>query len=82
MKLQWRLNADTYVGFLANAPGVPLAFVWHEVSDWRMASNFASNKEEDQNHVSVEDAQIRAEELMNEWVNRHTLGWKGGSSHE
>jgi hypothetical protein len=75
MKLTWDIRYGDYVGFLAEEPEIILAHIVVDHGYW-LSSCFAGVEEEKCEQPGLEYAQIRAEELMDAWVQRHTLGWK------
>jgi hypothetical protein len=79
MKLTWDIRYGDYVGFLAEEPEIILAHIVVDHGYW-LGSSFAGVEEETCEQPSLEWAQIRAQELMDEWVQRHTLGGKHGDT--
>jgi hypothetical protein len=78
MKLIWQTIHGDLCGALASEPENVLAHVWNH-EGWRMSCIFETTDEERLTYGSAEAAQLNAQELMNAWVERHTLGWKDKS---
>ena len=78
MKLIWQTIHGDLCGALPLEPENFLAHVWNH-EGWRMSCIFETTDEERLTYGSAEAAQLNAQELMNAWVERHTLGWKDQS---
>lgn len=73
MKLTWKTIHGELCGVLPSEPANVLAHVWHGDGAWRMGCAFGDF--ESQAYGSPEAAQQHAQEMMDAWVQRHTLGW-------
>lgn len=76
MKLIWEpIHLDVW-GALPSDPDNVLAHVWNS-QGWRMSCAFAPDIDDSVIFSSAEAAQEKAQEAMDAWMTKHTLGWKG-----
>lgn len=76
MNLLWETVYQDWCGTLVTEPENILAHVWYEAG-WRMSCAFAPDNDDQVIHPSAEEAQEKAQEALEAWVTKHTLGWKG-----
>jgi hypothetical protein len=77
MKLLWEIVYADWCGALPLEPDNILAHVWYE-KGWRMSCAFAPDNDGQDDAVIYTDAgeaKGKAQEALDAWVQRHTLGW-------